>query len=160
MRAYRSGVLRGRAKVPLADRFWAKVDKRGPDECWEWQASRRAGGYGQIQTSSRDRRPAIASRVSWELHNRPLEPGEVVMHLCDNPPCVNPAHLVLGDKAENNRDMARKGRHVGTTRLTPEQVAAIRARASEGERQDDIAAGFGVDQSTVSLIVNGKRRTA
>lgn len=160
MRGYRAGCRRGRTRIPLSERFWAKVDRRGADECWEWKASRRPGGYGQIQTSSTDRRPAIASRVSWELHNGPIPEGAAVMHRCDNPPCVNPAHLELGTRSANNRDMAEKGRHVGSTRLTPDQVAAIRSAVRAGDQQKVVAARFGISQSHVSLLVNDKRRVS
>lgn len=95
----------------LSERFWGKVDRRGPGECWEWTASRDQKGYGRINIGGKHGTPVIASRVAFELTFRPLLPGECVLHSCDNPPCVNPAHLRAGTYRDNNRDTVLRGRH-------------------------------------------------
>lgn len=87
------------------DRFWRFVapmtDDRG---CWEWFGGRNGDGYGTTSFGM------SAHRVSFILHN-----GEIgsawVLHRCDNPSCVNPVHLFLGDNTANVRDMVAKGRH-------------------------------------------------
>ena len=85
------------------------------------------------------------------------------MHSCDNPPCVNPAHLSIGTRDDNNQDKQRKGRHPHGdthhwTKLSEQQVAEIRGLLATGMTGNRIAAQYGVDQSTVSNIKTGKRR--
>jgi len=98
-------------RLPLNDRFWAKVDKAsglGPQgTCWEWQASLNSDGYGNIGIEQMTDR---AHRLSWRLHYGPIPDGLSVLHKCDNPPCVRPDHLFLGTQADNVHDMQAKGR--------------------------------------------------
>lgn len=95
--------------------FWGHVAV-GPS-CWEWQGerTRRVGGelsYGRVNWEGRSQR---AHRVAWELVNGPIPAGLHVLHHCDNPPCVNPAHLFLGTHTDNMRDMVAKGRNARPT---------------------------------------------
>jgi len=90
----------------MEERFWAKVDRT--DDCWLWTACRTTHGYGQFRPERS--RGAQAHRVAWELTNGPIPAGMLVLHRCDNPPCVNPAHLFLGTQSDNMRDMYAKGR--------------------------------------------------
>ncbi len=100
---------KGFASRPLAERFWEKVDKRGPDECWPWLGAH-SNGYGQIYSNGRSRK---ATQISWELANaKPFPEGLCACHACDNPPCVNPAHIWAGSMSQNTRDAVAKGRHV------------------------------------------------
>lgn len=150
---------------PIADRFWAKVARRGPDECWLWTASCVAGGYGQIGRGGRRGANVMAHRLSYELSVGPIPPGRVVMHSCDTPPCVNPAHLVLGTQRDNLADMRAKdrqgpgsgpklrGEDGPNAKLDWPRVREIRAAYANGVRQIDLAAQFGVGQSTISGIV-------
>jgi hypothetical protein len=91
---------------PLSVRFWRFVEKT--ESCWLWRGGRISKtGYG---TTSVMRKRILAHRASWELHNGPIPSGLWVLHTCDNPICVNPAHLFLGDRADNMRDAFQKGR--------------------------------------------------
>lgn len=79
------------------DRFWEKVDKRGPDECWPWRAARDPNThYGRFQDW-------LAHRASYVIHFGKIPEGAVIDHLCTNPPCVNPAHLEAVSQRENTK---------------------------------------------------------
>jgi hypothetical protein len=90
----------------MADRFWSKVDIGSHEECWPWLAFKHKG-YGRYKDNNKNVR---AHRYSFFLANGFYPP--VVMHTCDNPTCVNPAHLLEGTQALNAQDMVAKGRHV------------------------------------------------
>jgi hypothetical protein len=93
----------------LVERFLSKVDTSG--ECWVWRGSRDAAGYGRISSPlGRKGSPACANRLAYELFIGVLEPGQVVCHRCDNPPCVRPSHLFAGSTSDNLKDASAKGR--------------------------------------------------
>lgn len=99
----------------IEGRFWLKLTKGAPDECWEWQGAKFRNGYGAFRMNGKIRH---ATHVAWELLVGPLperngthNPDALVcMHSCDNPPCCNPAHLSWGKGIDNHRDMVAKGR--------------------------------------------------
>ena len=149
-------------------RFHTKYEAGPPDACWLWQAGTR-GGYGIFAVPTFDfarmRRGPFrlqgAHRVAWELHHqREIPEGMVIMHTCDVPGCVNPAHLRLGTQADNMADRDRKGRNGRKgkpgepKKLTADQVREIRARVAAGDSQRSVAREYGVSQPLVNHIVH------
>lgn len=153
----------------LAARFWDKVNKSGPihptqpelGSCWVWTGATKEGGYGVMRPEGQRTGPTIkAHRVSLILAGR--DPGELmVLHSCDNPPCVNPAHLRAGTNAENTQDALDRGRiPVGsarrTARLNETAVREVWVLLNQGVMHKDIAARYGVSRPTISSIAIGK----
>lgn len=133
----------------LEARFRDKFDL-APSGCWEWNATKSYKGYGQFWDPSEGL--MSAHRFSYKRFIGPIPDGLFVMHKCDNRACVNPDHLSLGTPAENMHDMARKWRT--RSRLTPEQVAEI--RASRDEKSRDLAARYGLkSHKSILNIWNG-----
>ncbi|PCK27817.1 HNH endonuclease [Rhodococcus qingshengii] len=145
---------------------WTKTE-RG---CWEWNGSRNKGGYGQLaQGKSRDGNsknsvPILASRAAYMAWIGPVPPGMAVCHRCDNPPCINPAHLFLGTLHENNADSAQKrrtanGERKSSHKLSDSQIDEIRARyAAGGISQSELGREYGVSQQLIGMIADGRRR--
>jgi len=135
-------------------RFWAKVNKRGPDDCWEWTACTLKSGYGQFKIGTSN---YTATRVSYAIANE--DPGDLcVCHECDNPKCVNPAHLWLGTFLEDMKDKCTKKRQAcgetsGSSVLTETQVREI---LGSKERQQILADRYGVTNCTISCIKRGE----
>lgn len=146
----------------LEERFWPKVDQSaGPDGCWPWIAATNERGYGVMRPVGQRSGPTVkAHRVSAELAGMDID-GRFVLHACDTPACVNPAHLRVGDHAENMRDMSGRdrsnhGSRNPNARLTERQVAAIKGLLLAGFQHKEIASEFGVSRATVSFIAEGK----
>ena len=127
-----------------------------PGECWEWSGARNKG-YGVF--SVHGSKPRVAHVVAWELHTgRQLPDGMVVRHTCDNPPCCNPAHLLLGTHGDNNRDKAERGRcgynGKGFTHLNHAEVREIRQLHQEGINMTEIARRYGRSRATIIRVVH------
>jgi hypothetical protein len=132
----------------LEERFWEAVIK-ADHGCWGWKRSKHKFGYGVIGNNWKVR---TAHRVSWELHYGPIPQGMEVMHKCDNPPCCNPEHLILGTHAENSSDMARKKR--GTAKFDADQIKGIRFLRQSGLSCKIISGIYGVSDTAISYITN------
>ena len=138
-------------------RFWRHVERIPFHSCWEWMGATRtqqSDSYGDMRI---DGKKVLAHRVAYVLFNGPIPTEMCVCHRCDNPLCVNPTHLFLGSKGENNQDRARKNRSAvgeacGAAKLTWEQVTEIRASAESGPR---LAERFGVSSTTIYGVRNG-----
>jgi len=93
----------------MVARFRAKIGNRHPETgCLEWLGCCQSNGYGQVRIN---KVVYYAHHISWRLENGDIPTGMHVLHKCDNPRCVNPNHLFLGNHRDNMHDMMRKGRH-------------------------------------------------
>ena len=139
------------------EKFWSHVDKTA--ECWTWTGYIDQTGYGSISWKGK---PVQAHRLAWFLTYGDIPNGLFVLHKCDNPKCANPNHLFLGTNADNQRDKVNKGRQargetMHTAKLKTQDVILIRKQYHEDRRtQTQIAKDFGMCQSTIERIVNGK----
>lgn len=157
--------------------FWSKARHNPDTGCWEWRGATNSNGYGILSPEKRGHRAGAkmsrAHRVSWELAHGPIPDGMCVLHHCDNPPCVNPAHLFLGTPADNAADRAAKGRNGrpagsgnGNAKLTDADVLAIRVRHRAGlqgrggpNSTGSLAREYGVGRTTVKRIIRRERWT-
>jgi hypothetical protein len=106
------------------DKFWRRVRIGNTAECWLWLgATFPTGGYGSFWIDPRCRR---AHRIAFELTFGNIPEGKMVLHKCDNPPCCNPMHLMLGDNESNMRDRDIKGRT-----LNGERINTCKLKSSE-----------------------------
>lgn len=92
-----------------AFRFWSNVHPKDSG-CWEWQGERLAKGHGRFTMRHTNQVRVVASRYVYELVIGHVPKGLCALHKCDNPPCVNPAHIFLGTKRDNFDDAVAKGR--------------------------------------------------
>ena len=143
--------------------------------CIKWIGPRHDKGYGRFTFK---RKQELAHRAAWEIFKGALPADACVLHRCDNPPCVNPEHLFLGDRGDNARDMSSKGRQWvqknpkgrpvcppemkargithGMSKLIDQDVIAIRRRAAQGELGKTLAKEFCLSTSSISQILLGK----
>jgi hypothetical protein len=144
----------------IQDRFWKKVKKLETGKCcWEWTTGLNQQGYGEFKVNSKD---ISAHRFSYQLHhNRLIHDGMYIMHfVCDNPKCVNPAHLKEGSHQDNMTDMVNKCRSAkgdknGNSKLTEAQVLEIREKYSQGvSSYRKLGQEYEVSHTVISKIIN------
>ena len=176
----RTAVMSLNLTPELIAKYWQRVDRQGPDECWPWLGSL-LRGYGQFYVGG-ERRYVRATHVGYEIAFGPLPEGKIVAHSCDHSWCHNDAHFRAWTQLENIEDRNRKGRqdhgpnaphHVplplrgaargercGRAKLTADQVREIRASYIPGKRgcgMTALAKKYGVHDYAIEMIV--KRRS-
>jgi hypothetical protein len=157
-------------RIPMRDRFLAKVAQGAPDECWLWRGAPGWFGYGHITGFVDGKRVnRLAHRVSYEFFVGPIPDGLVLDHLCSTPLCVNPAHLEPVTQRENTRRTVERGLHRNTRKthcdrgheFTPENT---RLRAG-GQREcrtcaHDLAVANRAQHAAYMREWNRRRREA
>lgn len=108
---YRKEVYHGRI-VPqkqkhIAQRFTENTNTECENGCWEWAGLTDRDGYGRMKRNSKS---TLAHRLSYELYKGVIPDDKMVCHTCDNPRCVNPEHLYIGDAKTNRQDCVSRGR--------------------------------------------------
>ena len=148
----------------IAARFWCRVNKDGPVVrpeltcCWEWTGHKMKNGYGHHNPHG------LAHRWSWQINRGPIPDGKQVLHVCDNPGCVNPEHLWVGSINDNMQDKIKKGRQVrgetqATHKLTEEQVREIRTRYFSWGKTNTmpvLAREYGVSVTQIYRVVHSQ----
>lgn len=126
--------------------------------CWEWTGA--CGGSKQPRPQMRvNWKCYYVTRLVWQLvHGE--DPGQwLVCHECDNPLCVNPAHLYKANQATNMRDASARGRFPGKTAITPELAQHIKNLRAAGKTLKNISAETGVSYGEITHIVYGYRHS-
>ncbi len=139
------------------ENFWTFVEKKD-NGCWEWKGATVVGGYGTLTFNNKNYR---AHRISFDMVNGEIARGLLVLHKCDNPPCVNPSHLSIGTNDDNMKDAAIKnrmsfGEHRWNSKLKASDIPKIKKLKGSGMSQSRIAKLFNIDQAVISRIMNGK----
>lgn len=135
------------------ERFWDMV--KVTDGCWEWLGAC-VRGRARVNWFSK---PALASRIAYQLARGPITQDQFLLHTCDNGKCVNPWHLYEGKWKENALDRERRRRGRGRPVKIPySHLEIVRARVANGELHREIARDYGVSRSAISLFITGKDR--
>lgn len=158
-RHYENQRLRGdpvpRRDKPATERLRFEVTEAG---CWEFTGKRNDDGYGVVSVTRAGVVGVRAHRLAYETWVGPIPNGLVVMHACDNPPCINPDHLSVGTHGDNMADMMAKGRsgRRGVGRVNEAMVHEIRAGARVGRTSIEMGNEFGLSRQAVRDIVTGR----
>lgn len=149
------------AEARARERFWAKVKKGSPDECWPWIGYIGPSGHGRTFHKGT---PTLASRKAWVLtHGEPLG-GLCVNHKCDHAACCNPAHMYLGTRIDNMVDRwrspppnERRKRGIDGSVFTPDELTRMYQMRKEGASLLECARVFKVHIGTICRLVRNQR---
>lgn len=147
------------------DAFWSKVEITDtPKSCWLWRGAKKPKGYGNVRINGLY---LLAHRVAFELTSGALPEGFIVCHICDNPSCCNPSHLMLGTVKSNAADMliknrqkkkiyAARGEKNGNSKLSSKSVVSIRNLRNSGMKIKDIADKYRMSSTAISSVLTGE----
>lgn len=138
-------------------RFWSKVEIRGPDDCWEFKGGKDPNGYGRFFLHGKQ---VSAHRSAYRIHHGNIAAEMCVLHRCDNRPCCNPHHLFLGTNADNVADRERKGRTLrgealSHCKLQESQVAYMKLLLGHGIPVRHVAECYEVATQYVYMVRDG-----
>lgn len=146
--------------LPLETRFWRRVDRRGPDECWNWTPIPKGEWYGDLNIAGRGSGKIRAHVLSYQIHKGEAPKGMVVRHTCDKKPCCNPNHLVLGTQADNVADMMSRNQRQRARTFPKSVVAEIRRAVTiPGATLKKTAETYGCSITFARNVRLGLRRT-
>lgn len=136
-------------------RFWNYVDKT--NDCWNWTAAVNTYGYGCFWWNKKQHQ---SHRVSWFIAYG-THPADCLLHICDNPKCVNPSHLKEGSQVDNMADKKHKrrqafGEKMAASKLTESDVLDIYKKHAEGQSLASLGREYGVSDTAISHVVKGK----
>ena len=128
------------------------------DGCWNWNTGKDWDGYGKLRHFNR---PTRAHRFSFELFNKVKPGNRMVLHHCDNPACVRPDHLYIGDAKRNMQDRDERGRQAvgeraGLAKLTTEQVYKLRKEYEAGIGMTTLGKAYGVSAHCIWSILRAR----
>ena len=158
-------VSRLQSRPEVEKRFWSKVTRRAPDECWPWHACKTDCEYGQLTHKNKHWK---AHRFAYWLTHGNFDFSLDVLHKCDNPSCCNPKHLELGTAADNIRQAYDRGRKIPVSFkgkgqpnavLTAEQVLEIRRLRSLGVMLTTLSKHFGTSPTNIYRIATRRAWT-
>ena len=148
------------------DAFWAKIDVRGPEDCWLWTKACYPDDYGMLgyRDAAGKSHTMRAHAFALVLATGEDQGGRFALHTCDCPPCCNPVHLYWGDQKQNMADMEERGRSArvrrgsvnGRAKISEADACAMRALYATGRpSQAELGKRYGISQAMVSEIVRG-----
>lgn len=151
-----------RLRKSIWDRFHEKAIPDPNSGCWHWTGAVNHFGYGIMGLGHREDGIDRAHRVAYRLYKGETPKGLSVLHSCDVPCCVNPAHLRLGTDSDNMKDCVKRNRHVrpdnrgekaSWAKLNAIAALDIKKREMTGPAY---AAKYGVSRSAIYRIWEGK----
>jgi len=144
--------------MSLKSRFWSKVNKKGPDECWEWTGSKYINGYGSFNIGNNTIRGA--HRIAYTLVKGPIPDNMYICHTCDNKLCCNPNHLYCGTPGDNNMDTVYRNKSFRSgipSKFTNSDILKIKDLYINGRSQSEIGKLFDVTKQYIGAIIRGER---